>query len=229
MQQQHNDEQTDHVNITRAEFNLLRKRIKELETRCDRLEAAKLVSENVTELLRKEVDRLDQYGRRHNVIIRNVELPRNETQKQVEEKVVKIVEKSLKSPALVRDIDKMHRIGRVKKEKGKNVQNIVVRFRTHQSRYELYGKRKELQNGIKMSPHLTYHRGKILHESIEHVENIQGVEYTFANLHGDLAVKLSDKYEGKDIFSFNTIDELNNILIDKKLVEEADSEAEEDE
>ena len=226
-QQQENNVQNETVDITRAEFDQLKKRVKDLENRCEKLEAAKAVSEQVTEVLRKEIDRLDQYGRRHNVVIRNVELPANESQKQVEETVGKIVEKSLKAPALMRDVDKMHRIGRIKKTQGKNFQNIVVRFRTHRSRYELYGKRKDLKNGIKIGPHLTHHRGKVLHESIEHVQDIPGVEFTFANLHGDLAVKLSEKYEGKDVFSFNTIDELNAILLEKGLIEEDEDEAEE--
>ena len=92
--QQH-QQQKDDGQISRAEFDALRLRVKQLEDRCEKLEAAKLVSENVSEQLRKEVDRLDQYGRCYNVVIRNIELPKNETNEQVEEKVTKLVEKSL--------------------------------------------------------------------------------------------------------------------------------------
>ena len=170
---------------------------------------------------------MDQYGRRYNVVIRNIELPKNETNEQVEEKVTKLVEKSLKSPALVRDIDKMHRIGRIKKEKGKNFQNIVVRFRTHRSRYDLYGKRKELKNGIKIGPHLTHRRGKLLADSIDHVKDVRGVEFVFANIHGDLCVRLTDEYDGKNVFPFNSMDELNKVLADKDLIELVDEDDEE--
>ena len=81
-QQQHQcpqQQQQDSV----EEIRLLKRRIEHLEKRCEKLESFKLVSETITESLRKELDRLDQYGRRYNVVIRNVEKPATETHKQV--------------------------------------------------------------------------------------------------------------------------------------------------
>ena len=42
----------------------------------EELETSKVISENVTKQLAKEVDRLSQYTWRSNVIVRNVFLPR---------------------------------------------------------------------------------------------------------------------------------------------------------
>ena len=174
--------------------------------------------EKVTERLQKEVTRLDQYGCRHNIVIRNVELPKKkETIEEVEVKVLDIVENSLKSPDLAKDIDKTHRIGRVKTRDGKSYQNIV-RFKTHQSRYKTYQKRKLLTNDVKIGVHLTRHRGSVLHDSIDFVKDINGVEFAYANIHGDLRVRLTDEYDGRDDFEFTSIQELKEILVEKELI-----------
>ena len=51
------------------EIRLLKKRVDELTKRVVELESFQQVSSKVTETLKKEVDRLDQYGRRHSVVI----------------------------------------------------------------------------------------------------------------------------------------------------------------
>ena len=210
--------------MSKADMKSLKETVAKLERRIELLEAEKAVREKVTERLQKEVDRLDQYGRRHNIVIRNVELPSEETIEEVEVKVANIVENSLKSPDLAKDIDKTHRIGRVKTRDGKSYQNIVVRFKTHQSRYKTYQKRKQLVNGVKIGPHLTRHRGSVLHESIDFVKDINGVEFTYANIHGDLRVRLTNEYDGKNDFQFTSIQELNQMLVEKELLVKDDEE-----
>ena len=204
-----------------TELELLKKRVYELENRVARLEGQNAVLTQVSGVLRMEVDRLDQYGRRSNIIIRNVEIPNNETQDHVEQKVKQIIG-SLNVPNATEDIDKTHRIGRVKTDEklNKRFQNIVVRFRSHRTRYAVYNKRKDAKNNIKFNPHLTQHRGKLLHESIVFCENIDGVDFTYANLHGDLCVRLSEKVNDKNVIkSFNTMQELKNYLVEKNLVD----------
>ena len=202
------------------EIRLLKETIAKLEERVDALESFKIVSETVTESLRKELDRLDQYGRRSNVVIRNVEKPAGkESLEQIQEKVNDVVVNQLKSPNLANDIDKFHRIGRARTHGGKTYQNIVVKFRSHKSRYALYKKRKDLKNNIKINAHLTNHRAKVLHTSVDHIKDTAGVEFTFSNTHGDLYVRLTaPDDEGTVDFEFNTIDELDQILRDKGLL-----------
>ena len=212
-------------NNTTDEIRAMKKQIDDLTKRVLELESYKIVSETVTETLRKEIDRLDQYGRRHSVVIRKVEKPAGETQAHVEEKVNSIISTALKMPTITKDIDKLHRIGRTRTEGGKTFQNIVVRFRSHRSRYALYGKKKDLPNGLKINAHLTHHRAKVLHESIDLVKDIEGVEFTYSNIHGDLYVRLTEPDEKNNHkFMFNSIDELNEILMQKGLVEDDERE-----
>ena len=211
------------------EIRLLKIRVTELTKRVEELEGFKLVSSKVSEGLRKEVDRLDQYGRRYNVIIRNVEKPANETQEQLEKKVGNLITTTLKAPNLAKEVDKLHRIGRKRTDAGKTYQNIVVRLRSHRARYALYNKKKDLKNNIKFNSHLTNHRAKTLHESIDFVKDVEGVDYTYSNIHGDLYVRLTSENPDdertdrrSDDHVFNTIDELTEILLEKGLLEEGD-------
>ena len=92
---------------------------------------------NEIEIFRKEVDRLDQYGRRHLAVIQNVELPAvKEKPEEIEEKVNNIISKDLKCATEAKDIDKTHRIGKIRSlNNEKKAQNIIVCFRASQSRY----------------------------------------------------------------------------------------------
>ena len=155
--------------VTRQEYDQLVEKVQELEGRIVVLEDKNAVLENVTEKLQKEVERLDaldQYGRRSNIIIRNIELPqRKEDDNQLENKVKEIISTTLQLPAAAADIDKLHRTGKKKDHEGKKYQNIIVRFRSHSSRYSVYKARKRLPNGIKMNPNLRKRRGNILYKS----------------------------------------------------------------
>ena len=134
---------------------------------------------------------------------------------------------TLKCPNLLKDVDKLHRIGRKRTEGRKTFQNIVVRFKSHSARYALYKKKKDLKNNVKMNAHLTNHRAKTLHESIDFVKDVDGVDYTFSNIHGDLYVRLSPENPNdeqndrrSDDHMFNSIDELTQILLEKGLLDD---------
>ena len=135
-----------------------------------------------------------------------------------------IISKDLKCAAEAKDIDKTHRVGRVRNlNNGKKVQNIVVRFRSHRSRYNVYFKKDQLKNGLKIGPHLTNHRAKLLYDSL-YASEIDGVEFTYANLHGDLCVRLTRVHNEKQVHQFTSLEELHQILVDAKLVDEEDEE-----
>ena len=90
-----------------------------LEGRIVQLESVNAVMSKVNDELTRELDRLDQYSRRSNVIVKNVFLPEEETQEQLEHKIHKIIKKDLKMESAVNDIDKLHRTGKVKSSNGK--------------------------------------------------------------------------------------------------------------
>ena len=113
---------------------------------CDKvelLESKIIISEGVTSKLVREVDRLDQYNRRSNLIIKNIELKENKTYKDVEKIVNKVLKEDLDLPAeVLNDIDKFHCNGFVKKiSENKKKQNIIVRFKSHSSSYACLSKK----------------------------------------------------------------------------------------
>ena len=70
--------------------------------------------------------------------------------------------------------------------------------------------RKSAKN-VRISPHLTLSRNKLLAEAINYTnENIdrENWGFVFANEHGDLLFRLSEKFKGKHYFPFNSLDSL---------------------
>ena len=222
--------------VSKQDYDSLQEKIKLLEDRVSTLEdqngVLKIVSSNLekeVERLRDRVDELDQYGRRSNIILRNIEVPENEEPAAIERKVKEIVEKELKLPHASNDIDKLHRIGKKKEYEGKTYQHVIVRFRSHRSRYAAYKERKKLKNGVKMSPNLTKTRLQVLDESSKLVRDIDGVDFTFANINGDLCVRLTTAVNGRHVWTFSSIQNLRTILFNKGFELPDAEDAEEDE
>ena len=169
----------------------LEKKNDSLEKRVEELETSKVISENVSKQLANEVDRLSQYTRQSNVIVRNVFLPENESNEQINKKVVKIIKDELNLPNVVDDVDKLHRVGKIKQRNGRKTQDIIIKFKTHTSRYSVYNERKKAMN-IKIVPNLTKRRGKLLYDAIQSTEDATLVNFVYADAHGDLKIRLND-------------------------------------
>ena len=211
--------------VSKVDYDSLQEKIKNLEERVGTLEdqngVLKVVSANLekeVERLRGRINELDQYGRRSNIIVRNIEVPENEAPATIEKKIKDIVNNQLKLPHAANDIDKLHRIGKKKEHEGKTFQNVIVRFRSHRSRYAVYKERKKLKNGVKMSPNLTKNRLQILHESSQLVQDTEGVDFTFANINGDLCVRLTNAHNDRNVWTFTSIQNLRTVLANKGIV-----------
>ena len=107
------------------QVELMENKMKELEEKNNALEGKILIleslvviSENVSAKLAIELDRLDQYHRRPNIIIKNAPLPEKETSDAITTTVKNIVEKDLSLPNVISDIDKFHRVGKVRTKEG---------------------------------------------------------------------------------------------------------------
>ena len=92
-----------------------------LEGKVEGLESRAKISENVSEKLSVELDRLDQYHRRSNIIIKDVFLPENESIEDVKKTVHKVIAKDLGLPSLLPSIDKLHRQGKIVEKNGKKI------------------------------------------------------------------------------------------------------------
>lgn len=202
----------------KKKLNELENKVDTLSVRVEELESYKIVSARVNDLLSKQLDSLDQYSRRSNIIMRNVWLPENETNDQLEKKIKKIISEDMKLPDATKDIDKLHRVGKVKEFNNKKQQNVIVRFKTHATRYAVYREKKKLRN-IKISANLTKARGKLLHEALDLVSDNNNVDFVLSDIHGDLRVKLKNDHNGKNFFKFNSLENLNEMLVDMEINE----------
>ena len=162
------------------------KHIDALESRIDSLESFKTVNAQVTEQLKREVDRLDQYGRRSNVTIKYVPLPDGkEEQTTLENTIINIISKDLGLGNVAKDIDKMHRVGKPKTHNGVRQQNVIIRFRNHATRYRVYNARKKSKK-VKICPNLTKTRSDLLYNATQFTKDVDGVDFVLADIHGDL-------------------------------------------
>ena len=206
-----NDTALDVVKALEARVAALEQRNKLLENKVEVLESQNAVSSKVTSELTKELDKLSQYTRRSNIIIKNVFLPETETNEDVTKIVNKIIAKDLQLPNVVNSIDKLHRVGKPKEQNGKKDQDVIVRFKSHSARYSVFNARKKTKN-YNIRPNLTPSRSKLLHEATEILANVNEVNFAFADIHGDPKILLVNAIDGRFVFSFFTTVELKNLL-----------------
>ena len=213
-----------------AQYNDVLQRLQEAEKKItsmtktiEKLETRLAISENVSAKLRIEIYRVDQYQRRSNVVLKHVDLP-DENDNEKDKAIVKnCFEKELKLPNVVSSIDKLHRIGKVKENNGKKTQDIIVRFKSHHSRYTVMNKRKDAKS-VKIRPNLTKNRNNLLFEANDFVANINQIDFCFANIHGDLNVRMKEEVDGRQIFSFDSMEALRTLLTKKGCIEDAGEE-----
>ena len=185
------------------------------------VESENNIIKKVNNELVREIDRVDHYSRRSNIIMKNVFLKENETQEQLEHKVKTIITKDLDVPEAVEEIDKLHRVGKVKtSSNGKKQQNIIVRFKSHSARYRVYNARKNLNN-IKISSNLTHRRGKLWYDASMHVKKYSStIDFIFADQHGNLKLKTREEIGGKNKFGFESFDDLEQVTEKLGLVQD---------
>ena len=147
------------INAVKDENKLLKARVAVLEDQVG-------IATKVSTVLKSEVERLDQYQRRYNVILKNVALPKKQSQDEDEKFVKNLFTKELKLPNVYGEVDKLHRLGPTRSVDGNNkkTQDIIVRFKTHAARYKVYDERKKSKS-TKIRPNLTKHRGQLLYLS----------------------------------------------------------------
>ena len=135
----------------------------------------------------------------------------SENIEDVTEKVHEILSKDLNLPNVVNQIDKLHRIGKTREKNGKKTQDIIIRFTSHRARYQLYGKRK-LSSNFKIKPNLTKKRQSLRYDASQLVENNEKVNFVYADIHGDIKVRLIDVHKGKYVHNLQSIEELEDLL-----------------
>ena len=220
-------------------YNLLQNdHILKLESRIENLEGtliqnnAKLtVRDHVIQALRGEVNRLQQFTRRYCVTVAGIQKERGENAATLRQKVTNLVTE-VNSDTKVEDIDKFHRNGRITNG---NEQEIIIRFRSHAAKEQFYKARKNLpptRKEVKIRPSLSRNQKSLLKEAQTFVEesNLKNedlyanpVEFVLANVHGDIQVKLKEKFKGNHFITFNSIQELTRRLQEAQGIENAEN------
>ena len=125
----------------------------------------------------------------------------------------------------IEDIDKLHRNGPAK---GKD-QEVIVRFKSHSAKETLYKNRSNLNDkNIKIKPSLSPHNKSLLRDAQELVSSYATVDghvsgmtnppdFAFANVHGDLQVKMKKRTRKGMFFGFSSIEQLAMIISNAQL------------
>ena len=114
------------------------------------------------------------------------------------------------------DVDKLHRVGPVKGDK----QDCVVRFKSHSAKENFYLKRKSgPRRHIKIGPSLTPSRRELLNDAQyvveDYIEKNIGSnlpEFVYADMHGNLKVKMTHNLGRTSFFKFTSIQDLSHII-----------------
>jgi hypothetical protein len=198
--------------------------IKKLESRVAKVEADQILLESrsvvkdaVISTLRQQVIHLQQYTRRYSVTISGIDRKYNEKPADLKQEVAEIIGET-NSPINIDDVDKLHRNG---PRRGKK-QEVIVRFKSHSAKESFYRSRKSIKReNIKVRPSLTQARKDLLHESQDVIRDMfppettsekNPPEFVMADIHGNIQVKMSHKTRNGLFFTFNTIEELLQVI-----------------
>ena len=213
--------QSSRIDKQAVTIELLQREIKSLKQESQMINAANVMKDCVIKSLQGEVNRLQQYTRRYSVVISGIDKPwGKEDVKELQTKVENIVTK-INCDTKVEDIDKLHRNGPAR---GKD-QEVIVRFKSHSAKETFYKNRSKLNDRqIKIRPSLSPHNKTLLHEARELVDSYASYDgymsgmtnppdFVFANVHGDLQVKMKKRVRKGMFFSFSSIEQLSMIIL----------------
>jgi hypothetical protein len=199
-------------------------RLKKMEDRIAQLEANELINasylsvqKNVSTLLSNRVAQLEQYTRRYSVIVSGIERKARESKDSLRAVVDSLIQEA-GSTTKISDVDKAHRNG----PRQGDQQDIIVRFKSHEAKEAFYKNRKNIiSRQVWVKPSLSNHNYHLLKEAKEVIKTYTSnpetydnpPEFVFANVHGDLQVKLAkETSDGSMFYSFNSIQKLLEVL-----------------
>ena len=200
----------------------LENRVQQLEAKQVRIESYNIVKDNTSKLLQNRITQLEQYTRRPSVIVKGIPLSENrgsreEEHQKLKNEVQKVLEmcKDDTTSSSLAEVDKFHRNG----PSVGNEQDVIIRFKTHTAKEFFYNNRKSIPDGrIKVQPSLSQATRTLLDEAKIELETryadadhlVNPPEFVFANLHGQLLVKMKNRMKFGNFLRFDSIDELHN-------------------
>ena len=136
-----------------------------------------------------------------------------ETEEQItaKTKIFLIKKLGFKEGKVNEELNKCHRLGKAKDGK----QSTIIRFKSHSFRASVYASRNNIQNKktLKVKWWLAKRRTtKIINYAIRITESVPEVKFAYADVNGNLKIRLHEQREGKYTFPFNSTDSLHNIF-----------------
>lgn len=230
-QQHHNSKQN--INIIedqRKEIETLKKQVESLTNSVITIQYdmtiinSKLeISSHVNDVLKSQVDELQQYSRRNCILLDNVPVKPKETTEDVEIIVQNILVDKFKCDKnnLTAEFDKAHRVG---KKYDDNTQTIIVRLKSHSYRSNLYVNRKIHQtqkgNKYKLRVCLTSERRKLLSEVVKKVEGNEKVDFAYASVNGAIRIRTKEKFHNKNVFDIRSLSDIDELLVNFDCLDE---------
>ncbi len=236
--------------IKDAKILSLEKRLLKVEADQVKTDSLMYIKDNVTDLLSKRINQLEQYTRRYSVVVKGIPYERNEKYDSLKEQITKIIEQA-NCETSIDDVDKFHRNG----PRDGTSQDVIIRFKSHSAKEDLYNKRKTIKlERIKIQPSLSPETKRLLGAANDLVGTYTGKhdtsdarvsykncpDFVFSDIHGNLLVKMSQRTENGMFFRFDSLVNLQTIIqnnnrcesdeiLDRIMTEEGDDDDEEEE
>ena len=147
------------------------------------------------------------------MIISGIPVRKNEAtedlRKEFEKKVLQDLD--ITSEEYDFEYDQIHRVGKI----NGNVQNVIVRFCSHQFLVELYYNRKRIKNKrIKLKPSLTETRTKLLRTLIDKTTDNEKINFCYADFNGNMTIRLKEKHKEKSVYQIENMDKFTELMSD---------------
>ena len=187
------------------------KRLNSVEGNLIQLKSELFVSQTVSKRLAKQIANQEQYSRRNCILIEGLKIKEKETSNDIEKAVKTFLKDEVKinEDIFTKEFDKAHRVGKIKNGK----QSTILRLNSHSLIEKIHKKKKDVKKrGYDLRPSLTRTRMEILQEARETVEKEDRIQFVFADIHGNLKVRLKDEFKKRFVFNFDDIEDLSLFL-----------------
>ena len=195
--------------VKRVEIN--EKRLNSVEGNLIKLKSELFVSQTVSKHLAKQIDNREQYSRRNCILIEGLKIKEKETSNDIENSVKTFLkdQAEIDESIITEEFDKAHRVGKIKNGK----QSTILRLKSHSLVEKVHRKKKDVKKrGYDLRPSLTRKRMELLQEARDIVEKEDRIQFVYADIHGNLKVRLKDEFQKRFVFNFNDIEDLSFFL-----------------
>ena len=172
------------------------------------------ITEHVSSTLHEQIDNQEQYSWRKCLILEDIKVEQKEKDSDLEKRILNIIEKELKLNIQPEDIDKVHRIGPAEGDE----QNIIIKFTKDSTASRIYQSRGKLKDSrennkwMKIRTSLTKRPQNLLKHAFEQAEDYEIIHFVFADVNGNLKLRLKEKVRNGMVFIFNNKTKLAEIL-----------------